>query len=202
MRGENTEVQVAEAVSVLFNPPMNAIYTFLVVYLRSEPATLALHLLVGVLFAGILPMVAIYAMFRRGVISDIYASDRQSRLTPFLGALVCYAVGLAALISLGSPFVLVSLMACYLGNTLAMALISTMWKISIHAAGIAGSSAFLIRQIDAGLWPFSLLTIPTCWARWRLKAHSVGQLTAGVVLTAVLTLVQVEFYGRHWLSRP
>jgi len=202
VRGENTEVQVAEAVSVLFNAPMNAIYTLLVIYIRSEPSTPALHLLVGVLFSGILPMVVIYAMFRRGVISDIYASDRQSRLTPFLGALVCYAVGLATLISLGSPFVLVSLMACYLGNTLAMALISIRWKISIHAAGIAGPSAFLIRQIDAGLWPFSLLTIPICWARWRLKAHSVGQLATGVVLTAALTLVQVEFYGWLWLSRP
>lgn len=201
MHGENTEVQVAETISVLFNAPMNAIYTLLVIYIRSEPSTPALHLLVGVLFAGILPMVVIYVMFRRGVISDIYASDRQRRLTPFLGALVCYAVGLAALISLGSPFVLVSLMACYFGNTLAMALISTRWKISIHAAGIAGPSSFLIRQIDAGLWPFSLLTIPICWARWRLKAHSVGQLAAGVVLTAALTLVQVEFYGWLWLSR-
>jgi hypothetical protein len=202
VHGEDAEVQVAEAVSALFSAPMNAIYTFLIVYLRSESVTPALNLLVGVFFAGILPMVVIYVMFRRGTISDIYASERQSRLTPFLGAIVCYAVGLAALISLGSPFIMVSLMACYLGNTLAMALISTGWKISIHAAGIAGPSVFLIRQIDVGLWPFSLLTIPICWARWRLKAHSVGQLAAGVALTAAMTLVQVEFYGWLWLSRP
>jgi hypothetical protein len=199
---ENLQDLAAEAISLVFNAPANAMLTFLIVYLCLDPAPPIQHLLVSLLFAGILPIAFVYALFRMGVIGDIYASDRGSRLIPFLSAISCYALGLALLSFMGSPFTLVSLMACYLGNSLAMMLISTRWKISLHAAGIGGPSAFLISQVDPGLWPFTLLAIPICWARWRLKAHGVGQLAAGVVLTAALTLAQVDLYRWLWLSRP
>jgi membrane-associated phospholipid phosphatase len=38
------------------------------------------------------------------------------------------------------------------------------------------------------------LTFIICWSRWRLNMHSLNQLIAGLVLTAILTYLQLEVY--------
>lgn len=133
-------------------------------------------------------------MVRRGDIPDIYASERQTRTKPFIGALASYLMGVFALKIVGAPQSLVALMACYFVNSLAMMIISRVWKISIHASGIAGPATFLVHQLGIRMLPFSMLLLPTAWARIKLGAHDLKQVIAGALLTIGLTLVQLELY--------
>ena len=89
---------------------------------------------------------------------------------------------------------LIALLACYLVTSLIMMIISHFWKISIHASGISGPATFLTHQLGFGMIPFVLLILPVSWARLKLKAHDIYQVTAGSVLAVILTYVQLELY--------
>jgi len=194
--------RIAEAISVSLNAPLIAMLTYAITIIYTgSPSPLALFLLAS-LFSAFLPLLIIYLMARRGTIPDVFASERGTRVKPFLGAIASYLLGVAALGLWGAPPILVYFMACYLVNSLAMMAISLGWKISIHASGVAGPSTFLMHQLGPWTWPFWLLALPVCWARLRLKAHSLGQVAAGIILTALLTLIQLEVYPALTLIHP
>jgi membrane-associated phospholipid phosphatase len=98
------------------------------------------------------------------------------------------------MVLLKAPLDMFYLMACYVVNSCVMMLISRKWKISVHASGVSGPATFLVHQYGASVWPFLILSFIICWARWRLNMHTYNQLIAGLVLTALLTYVQLEFY--------
>lgn len=186
---------LAEIISALFNAPIVALYTFtLIILIRSPPDAYFLLLPVSLFFAGILPMLIIYLMLKRGTIKDIYASDRRTRFKPFLGAISSYSVGVAILVLLAAPREIIALMACYSVNTLVMMLISLKWKISIHASGISGPFTFLVYVLGTVFLPLYLLILPVGWARIELRAHSLSQVLAGFLLTILLTWLQLAIY--------
>jgi membrane-associated phospholipid phosphatase len=133
-------------------------------------------------------------MLKKTIIPDIYASERSSRKKPFIATLFCYSSGIIALLLVNAPLNLIALLACYLVNSSIMMVISQFWKISIHASGISGPATFLTHQLGFGMMPFVLLILPISWARLKLKAHDVYQVTAGSLLAIVLTYVQLEIY--------
>lgn len=186
--------RVAEAVSLVLNAPFIAMLTFLILINYVGPPSPLTLILFSSLFSTLLPILIVYLMTKRGVIPDLFASDRSTRFKPFTGAAASYLLGVVALRIWGAPSILVYLMACYLINSLVMMGISLRWKISIHASGIAGPSAFLMKQVGLWTWPFWLLALPICWARLELGAHSLGQVAGGIILTTLLTLLQLALY--------
>ena len=85
-------------------------------------------------------------------------------------------------------------MACYFVNGLVLMIITLKWKISIHASGITGPFTALIYQLGSTMLPLLLLVIPVAWARVELKAHTIRQVTAGAILSSMLTWIQMSFY--------
>ncbi len=87
-------------------------------------------------------------------------------------------------------------MLCYLVNTIVMTVITLVWKISIHATGVAGPApAFGVVFGPVG-YLFLLLLIPVGWARMTLKAHTLPQVVAGAVLAVTLTFLELSLYMR------
>jgi hypothetical protein len=184
----------AEVLSFIFNPPIVAAAAFLFLIIMLRPANALTLAWITVLFGAVIPLGIVYGLSRRGTIPDIWASQRETRIIPFSGAVASYMLGSLALVLTRSPAIITSLMLCYLGNTFIMMLISLRWKISVHASGMAGPCTALVYSLGAVAVPLLLLIVPVGWARIMLKAHTVRQVVAGALVTVLLTWVQVGFY--------
>lgn len=186
--------KLATFISAAMNAPFIAILTFVPLILSQGHDSQMLLIGVTTLFGAILPLSSTYYLVRKGIIPDIYASDRASRTEPFLWAMASYLLGVTALLYFKAPFVVTALMACYFVNAITMLLITMSWKISIHAVGVTGPITALVFQLGANMIPFFLLMLPVAWARIELKAHNVKQVIAGAVLSTILTWFQMVFY--------
>lgn len=186
--------RAAEIISLVFNPPIVAAPTFLALLLLERPRVLVELLVISVAFGAVVPLIVVIYLSSRGIIPDFYASQRETRYVPFIGAILSYLLGSAMLGLLGAPPIITSMMLCYAGNSLMMMVISLKWKISIHATGITGPATALIYTLGVTALPFLLLVVPVGWARLKLKAHTPTQVVAGALLTILTTLIQLGIY--------
>ena len=186
--------RLASFISAALNAPLIALLSFIPLII-SQRAPNPLQLIAMTTFFGsVLPLSSTYYLVRKGIIPDIYASDRATRTEPFLWAMASYLMGVTALMYLNAPFVVTALMACYFVNTIVMLIITMYWKISIHAVGVTGPVTALVFQLGAWMLPFFLLMLPVAWARVELKAHNRLQVAAGAILSTFLTWMQMVFY--------
>jgi hypothetical protein len=186
--------KIATFISAAMNAPLIAILTFVPLILSQRHESQMFLIGITTLFGAILPLSSTYYLVRKGIIPDIYASDRASRTEPFLWAMASYLLGVTALLYLEAPFAVTALMACYFVNAITMLLITLSWKISIHAVGVTGPITALVFQLGTTMIPFFLLMLPVAWARIELKAHNARQIIAGAVLSTILTWFQMAFY--------
>jgi membrane-associated phospholipid phosphatase len=185
---------LAEILSLVFNPPIVATPTFLVLILLQKSENPILLFLITMTFGTIVPLIVVVGLTKHGTIPDIWASKRETRFVPFSGAIGSYLLGSLVLVALRSPALITAMMLCYGGNTVIMMLISLKWKISIHATGIAGPLTALVFALGIIAVPLLLLILPVGWARLTLKAHTPMQVIAGALLTVLITWVQLGFY--------
>ncbi len=187
-------MRIAEAISAVFNAPFTALYAFTILILSIHPSSTLLLLVITSVFACFFPLVMIRLMVKRGIIPDMYASDRRTRTKPFIAAIASCVAGIIILVIVQAPQSLIALMACYIVNSIVMMMISQTWKISIHASGLTGPATFLLLQLGAIMVPFFALIFPIGWARLKLGAHDLNQVAAGALLTVGLTLLQIQLY--------
>jgi membrane-associated phospholipid phosphatase len=179
------------------NAPLITLLTFIpLVYRFGEGTTVQLLALTS-FFGCILPLILVVYMLKRGIISDFYANDRNERFIPFMATILSYTMGTVALMAVRAPEQITALMACYIVNGVVLLLITMKWKISIHASGIASPVTALVYLLGTRLLPLFLLFLPVAWARIELKAHNKKQVTAGAVISTVLTWLQMAFYVHY-----
>jgi len=139
----------------------------------------------GLLFLLVLPGLPLVYSARRGH-TDLDVTDRHKR-TPFYAiALASYAAGTATFWLLGAHTLAV-LCAAYLAVTAAVTIINLFWKISAHAAGVAGPATALVYVFGLYGAPAFLFTPLVMWVRLRLRAHTLGQLVAGALVAIAVT---------------
>lgn len=186
--------EIAEAISLAFNPAVLAAPTFLILLFTHRTPNLPELILISLAFGTAVPLAIVYGLSKKGVIPDFYASARESRTLPFLGAILSYLLGTIALMRAGSPPFITAVMLCYFGNSLIMMLVSSKWKISVHTSGVTGPGSALIYSLGLVALPFPLLAIPVGWARVKLNAHTLAQVSAGALLTIFTTWIQLKIY--------
>jgi hypothetical protein len=190
--------KLAKTISVLTNPALLVSVTLVVFTYRytNGPHQFWLASVIGVSLL-LLPGMIYSAMiwFKEGRV-DLDLTNRQERIVPLmlscLGAIIgAYLIQtqLHSLKFVELAFVLVTLL-------LALTVITTVWKISLHAASLAALVSILI--IYRGeLFAFGyLLLIPIAWAKLTLRQHTTSQLIVGTLLGAALTFVAVWFFSR------
>lgn len=188
------KMRLASFISAALNAPLIALLSFIPLIISQKAPNPMQLIAITTFFGSVLPLSSTYYLVRKGIIPDIYASDRTTRTEPFLWAMASYLMGVTALIYLNAPFVVTALMACYFVNTIVMLIITLYWKISIHAVGVTGPITALVFQLGARMLPFFLLMLPVAWARIELKAHNRLQVAAGAILSTFLTWMQMIFY--------
>lgn len=189
------EGMLAEGISLVLSAPLVAIYTLAILVFLNNPPLPTSFFVTTCFFAAILPLIVLFYSRKIGITNDLYASDRKTRTKPFIGAIISYLLGVVVLYVFQAPGNLMALMACYVVNSMVMMIVSRIWKISIHTSGIAGPATFLLYQLGAGMLPFFTFVFAVAWARVKLKAHSLQQVTAGALLTMGLTLIQLHLYS-------
>lgn len=186
--------KLASLISAALNAPLIALLTFIPLILTQRASSPLFLIIIATLFGALLPLSSTYYLVRKGIIPDIYASDRLTRKEPILWAMASYIVGVMVLLHVKAPIVVTALMACYFVNALVMLCITLQWKISIHAVGVTGPITALVFQLGAKMIPFFLLMLPVAWARLELKAHNLKQVVVGAVLSSFLTWLQMLLY--------
>ncbi len=181
----------AKSVGLVFNAPLIAVVAFGYIYKEMTIHKLWSHFYLPSFFSGLLPILLLYYLKRMGVIGDIMVNNRDQRLVPFACVFGSYLLGAGFLWVFNAPPTMVALMISYVVTSLVMLVITLRWKISIHAAGVAGPSMFLVLRYNLILWPFLLVTLLVCWSRWRLRVHTIEQLFAGALLSVLVTSVMV-----------
>jgi membrane-associated phospholipid phosphatase len=191
------KTKLAEYVSAVMNAPLITLITFIpLVYRFGTGATFQLLALTS-FFGCLLPLITVGYLLKKGIISDFYANDRDERFIPFMATILSYTIGTVALIAIQAPEQITALMACYIVNGVVLLIITMKWKISIHASGITSPVTALVYLLGTRLLPLFLLFLPVAWARVELKAHNKKQVTAGAIISSVLTWIQMAFYAQY-----
>ncbi len=178
--------------ALLFNAPFIAIATFGYIYQQMRIVIPWSFFALPAFFSGLLPLLLLTYLKHIGKIGDLMVNNRNDRFIPFAGVFGSYLLGLFSLRIFNAPPTLVALMLSYVVTSLVMVFITLRWKISIHAAGVAGPSMFLVLRYNLILWPFLLTTLLVCWSRWKLRVHTIEQLFAGATLSVIVTAIIVN----------
>jgi membrane-associated phospholipid phosphatase len=186
--------RIASVVSAALNAPLITMITFILLILwQGTPKT---PLLIGItsVFGCILPLIMVGVLLKLDLIEDFYAHDKEQRFIPFLWTSLFYLMGAISLVWVDAPITVTALMTCYFVNSLVLTAITFKWKISIHASGITGPVTALVYLLGSTMLPLFLIVIPVAWARVELKAHTKMQVTAGAIISTLLTWFQMSLY--------
>ena len=152
---ERVITRCANVISWVFVPLLMPVYGILLIFslsfLSYAPFSTKLVFTLIVFGANFLvPMILVLLLKKLGLISDIGLNGRKERLIPYIITIVCLA-GTGLFLYLKSAPLWVAMF--YEGGALAgliNLLVNFRWKISAHAAGIAGLVAMLIQVIKEG----------------------------------------------------
>ena len=144
------------------------------------------------LCSNLLPIITLFLLQKKGLISDLDASIKEERITPLLLGIGYAVLGFLLLHIQEANMLIKGLMFCTITNTIVILLITRYWKISIHAMGISGLLSVLwIHGIEYALIMFIILFL-VAFSRVILKAHNVAQVTIGSILGLTLTFIQIH----------
>lgn len=206
----NRVTRLSRFVSALFNPLLLpvAVFAYSSWRLESDPWQILLVNGIGLTFFVLIPFVILVRMKRNKQISSIDVKERTSRNMPFVYGLMSMGAGLLAFQYLPVDRSLIYSILCMISinNTTIAAFINLRWKISIHS--MAMSTTCVVLYFLSGplvlVWPeftigsvvtilvLMLITFTVQVSRVILDFHTVAQVTAGAILAAILTIVQIS----------
>jgi membrane-associated phospholipid phosphatase len=182
---------VARIVSTVCNPFLTSLALFVILAgARSNGATDFWVLLFNsAFFTSIAPMLFIFFLYATDRISDLDMSIRTERERVFIAFVAFYALGAVDLWLIHAPAIMTASMAAYAVSSLVVQWITRYWKISTHALGITAPLVALTVIFGQRPAPFYVLIPLVGWSRVYLRAHTLLQVVAGVLLALGTTLL-------------
>ncbi len=178
---------LARMISQIFHPITLSLINVLIVGMFAVPGWLPGlgWALVCALLQIIPPTVFFTIRLQQRVYSDEDVSVRQQRNELYLFSIGTIVVGIGVLLLLNAPLPFLALLASGLLLSLSSWLINLVWKISVHAAAIAGSAtlAFMyVQPLGVLLW---ISALAVGWSRVRTRNHTPLQVVAGFGLATI-----------------
>ena len=184
-------VSWARLVSLLLSPPPVWALMAVPVALRDAETTAQGLRNAGLygLLVSLLPMLYVALMVRRGEISSLDMPLRAERRRPFLVSIACTALAWWILQSSGAPGVMPFFALCSLALITSIALITLVWKVSMHMMSITGVMVTAYAFFGPG---WALLVLPllllVAAARLQLGRHNPAQLLGGALVGVLVPL--------------
>jgi len=184
--------------SAVFIPLLLPAYLYIIIFIYfpqlTPYATIGGKLVTTIavfLASSVPPLVLIQVLYQRKVISSLMLAKRSDRVIPQIFGCVNYiliCIFLTYRLGLGNALTL-----CMVSGAISLCLITiitSVWKISTHAAGVWGMLGILIflntRYPTPAFLPvyviIAISTVATCLARLQLRAHTLMQVVAGSFL--------------------
>lgn len=194
--GEKVITGISHFLSWALVPLLMPVYGLILAFGLSILDIIPMGMRIGftLIVAGIcvvIPMALILLLKKFGIIEDVGLNGRKERLIPYILTITSFGVTAWFMASKGAPLWLSLFFAGGAVAALINTIINFWWKISAHAAGIAGVVALLIRIEKEGsaepeLFFWLILSIALTGllgsARVWLGRHSVWQVLAGYVV--------------------
>ncbi|MEJ2775758.1 MAG: phosphatase PAP2 family protein [Sulfolobus sp.] len=182
-------MDIIKTLSYIFHP---SIVTFIGFTLIEIAEKLSLFDFIDTtLFFSLYPFVLVLVLKRVGKVSDIMVTKKEERILPIILAIIGYLLGLFLTLFLSYDRVLIILESIYIIDSVIILLITPKYKVSVHvstATGVAVSVTLIL-----GLKYSFLFLIPLIvgYSRIREKAHTIGQVVLGFILSAFMTLILI-----------
>ena len=191
--GEKIVDGVSNLLSWVLVPLLMPVYGLMLAFGLSilDVAPMGMRVAFTLIVAGIcviVPMVLILLLKKMGMIEDVGLNGRQERLVPYIITIICFGATAWFMAAKGAPLWLSLFFAGGALATVICTVVNFWWKISAHAAGIAGVVALLIRiekdgSAEPELFFWLILTLLLTGllgsARVWLGRHTVWQVLAG-----------------------
>ena len=184
MKNNKLTLNIARIISTAFVPPTFTVLLFIYFSFLIEPdLSNQIFIIINSLIFGLLLPIIVFVKLRKDYkITDIDASIKEERNTPYLlNSLFCISA-IPPLLILKVDIFFILLWAILFISTIILYFINRYWKISAHliAACIAlGALQFVDGNINFYLF-LSIIIIG--WARIRLNVHNLTQIIAGGIL--------------------
>ena len=146
-----------------------------------------LEWVVAFVFLGVAPIVAVLAGVAMGKV-DVFVSRRSDRPVYFVPAVASHAVGGWVFTVLGDWLLAVFAFA-YAAVTASILLVTFVEKVSVHAAGVAGPTTFMVLAFGAAYSVLYVLVLTVGFARLCLKAHTTKELILGTLIAVTVTIL-------------
>ncbi|CBG70321.1 putative membrane protein [Streptomyces scabiei 87.22] len=141
---------------------------------------------VGALFAAIIPITFIKYGIRKGHWGDRHVGAKPARLVVMAVILLSVAIGILLMAAAGAPRTMTALIVSMLVTLAILAVITFVWKISVHQAVSAGACAMLVQTYGAWMALGFLLVVIVGWSRVELLDHTRNQVIAGTILGTIV----------------
>ena len=180
--------RIAQIISFFAQAPFISIPVFILLCMQADTVSdIVLFSAISIFFATLVPTVVVMIIAKRTGNEDVDIVRREDRMVPLAIGTLSYLLGTVILYAMDSPRIVWVAMLCYCINTVVIMLITTKWKISIHATGCVGPSMALAYVFG---WQGGLLIIilpVVVYCRYVLRKHTPAQLAAGALLGFTLT---------------
>ncbi|HLY25001.1 MAG TPA: hypothetical protein VKQ72_01600 [Aggregatilineales bacterium] len=188
----------AEFISDVISPPVVwAIMAFVIAGRDANSAGEAITwALIYITLLSVIPTLYILIQVRRGNITDMHMPLREERIRPFFVAIASGILAILLFSAIGASVWMRVFMISSLVQLILMALITTMWQISVHTMCISAALATIALMFNASI---ALLLAPliviVALARLRLHRHTLSQVVAGIVVGGVSVGVLLGLAG-------
>lgn len=183
--------KIANLISLILHPFVIELCTFLFLSISLTKNSLII-IFISVIPAFLVFFSAIYLKYT-GQLSDYDGKIREERLQLISLGVIYHGLGFLFLQSLNAPLIIQGLMFCYSLNTAIVWIITTKWKISIHAIGLGGPLVALwLIGIHYPIFMFILL-LALCLSRLILKAHTPLQVLTGTLFSTSFSYFQLKY---------
>lgn len=201
------ELKLANIISWILHPMLMPTYALLLIFNHDAFFVLLLPerlklVLTGLIVANtlILPLIFIWMMKRRGIISSYQLPERGERTFPFTVTALFYFATWFMMQNLGLPGVYYIFVLGGAALIIVAAIINLFWKISIHALGIGGLTGGFLglnyqMLIDSTMLILLLIFLSGLvgYARLKLNTHNQTQVYVGYVAGIAVMLGLVAF---------
>jgi hypothetical protein len=188
-------IRIAELVSAATRLPLLAVPLFLVVGAASAGAAGIIWALLCLSLTTGLSLLYLAHLVRSGRVRDPGKISRGERAGPLWVVAAVHSGAWLIVTFLGAPDDLRAVLLSYALAAVAFALLTPLLKLSLHAAGAAGTLVCL----TAVFGPWGLLSAPLLplvwWARIRLGRHTQPELALGALVGGGGTWISFYLIG-------
>lgn len=196
------EEKFARFISYLLHPLLLPTYALLVLFSQSAYFMMILPTnyrwaVLGLIVGNtvLLPVIIIWMMLTRGLISSMQLPERRERTFPFIIVALAYFTTYIMMGKMGLPSIYVLFVLGGGVLTVLATLINLFWKISIHMLGMGGiTGGFIGLMLFQSLYsPMLLIAIIllsslVAFARLKLNTHNESQVYVGYLVGVIVML--------------